>query len=241
MSRPQQRNRWAIARLLFASHLPFLVAMWGVLVVVVAALVAGIAAFGTVTGSVWDHAVALLRWFALGYGIHLGSRLLPVHIAHGQTRRAFVVQATLFVVVAAAVLAALIVLGHALEGVLYRAMDWPQRLPSERLYSSPGQLPEAFTTFWLLLAGWTMVGAFLATAFYRPGGWGLVAIPLAVAVVQLLGIAVGFGVLPFARGLFDIADVPLPATVALGAGGFLVAAALTWALARDIPIRNGAA
>ena len=65
------------------------------------------------------------------------SRMLPVYVAHGRTRHEFLRAMTVFVPVAAAMVAALLTLGLALEAVLYRVMDWPQRVPAERLFDAP--------------------------------------------------------------------------------------------------------
>ena len=73
----------AIARLLFATHLPFLAMVWAVFAAAVLVLIIGIDLLGTVTRSVWDPAVSMVRWFALGYGVYLINRLLPVYVAHG--------------------------------------------------------------------------------------------------------------------------------------------------------------
>ena len=86
----------------------------------------------TITESVWDPAVSVVRWFALGYGVYLINRLLPLYVAAGRTRREFLGSVALFLAGAGAVLAALLTLGFALEGVLYRAMDWPHRVATER-------------------------------------------------------------------------------------------------------------
>jgi hypothetical protein len=43
----------------------------------------------TIAQSVWDPAVSVVRWFALGYGVYLVYRLLPGYVAHGRTRHEF--------------------------------------------------------------------------------------------------------------------------------------------------------
>jgi hypothetical protein len=55
------RPDWAVARVLFADHLPFLLLVWAAYAVAVAGVTIGIAAFGTVGVSVWDRAATLLR------------------------------------------------------------------------------------------------------------------------------------------------------------------------------------
>jgi hypothetical protein len=78
MSDHADDRTWTIARLLFATHLPFLLLAYGVFVTAVLVITFGIDLWGTVSRSVWDPAVSIVRWFALGYGLYFINRLLPV-------------------------------------------------------------------------------------------------------------------------------------------------------------------
>jgi hypothetical protein len=238
MSDHADDRTWTIARLLFATHLPFLLLAYGVFVAAVLVITFGIDLWGTVSRSVWDPAVSIVRWFAFGYGLYFINRLLPVYVAHGRTRREFLRSVALFVVVAGAVVAALLTLGLALEGVLYRVMDWSHRVEPERLFDSPGQYPLVFLSYWAMLVIWMTIGLLLAAGFYRSGGNELVVIVLALAIVVLTGYGVGFSGLPFVGAVVAVADIPLAATLGLCLAGLLPGAVVTWALVRDIPIRN---
>jgi hypothetical protein len=238
MSGNPDGRTWSIGRLLLATHLPFLMLMWLVFAAAVLVLTIGIAIRGTITSSVWEPAVTVLRWFALGYGLFLINRLLPVYVAHGRTRLEFLRSITLFIVVAGAVLAALLTLGFALEGLLYRVMDWPHQVSARLLFTSPSQYPRILLAHWVMLLVWTTIGAFLAAGFYRSGGWEPVVLALGLTLVVVTGFAIGFSGLPFVGAVVDVAEVPLAATLALCAAGFLPGLAMTWALVRDIPIRN---
>jgi len=228
----------AIARLLFATHLPFLAMVWAVFAAAVLVLIIGIDLLGTVTRSVWDPAVSMVRWFALGYGVYLINRLLPVYVAHGRTRREFLRSVALFVVVAAAVVGGLLAIGLALEAVLYRVMDWPHGVEAERLFHSSGQYPLVLLSYWAMLVTWTTIGLLLGAGFYRSGGNELVAVVLALAMVVVTGYGIGFNGLPFVGAVLGVAEVPMAVTMALCLAGLLPGAAATWAMARDVPIRN---
>ena len=141
MSDHTDDRTWSVARLLFATQLPFLLIVWVVFAAAVVALTVAIHVLGTVNRSVWDPAVTVVRWFALGYGVYLVNRLLPVLVAHGRTRREFLHSVALFVVAAGAVVAALLAAGFAIEGLLYRILDLPQRVAPERLFDAPTQYP----------------------------------------------------------------------------------------------------
>jgi hypothetical protein len=134
--------------------------------------------------------------------------------------------------------AALLTLGFALEGVLYRAMDRPRGLAPGRLFDGAGPYPLVFVSYWAMLLIWTTIGVLLAAGFYRSGGSELVVILLALAMVAVTGYGIGFDGLPFVGGVVDVADVPLAATLGLCLAGLLPGAAVIWALVRDIPIRN---
>lgn len=229
---------WSIARLLYATQLPFLLIAWVVFAAAVVVLTIGIHVLGTVNRSVWDPAVTIVRWFALGYGLYLVNRLLAVYVAHGRTRREFLRSVAVFVVGAGAVLAVLLTAGFALEAVLYRVMDLPQRVAPERLFDSPTEYPRVFLSYWAMLVIWTTIGLLLAAGFYRSGGNELVVIALALAMVLVTGYGIGFNGLPFVGAVVDVADLPLAGSLGLCLAGLLPGAAVTWALVRDIPIRN---
>ena len=238
MSEQVEDRTWSIARLLFATHIPFLLLCWVVFAAAVLVLTFGIDLRATISWSVWDPAVGFVRWFALGYGVYFVNRMLPVYVAHGRTRREFLRSIALFVLVAAAMVAALLTLGLALEAVLYRAMDWPQRVETERLFDSPGQYPLVFASYWAMLVVWMTIGLLLAAGFYRSAGSELVVIAVALAMVVVTGFGIGFNGLPFIGAVVDLAAVPLAGSFGLCLAGLLPGAALTWALVRDLPMRN---
>jgi hypothetical protein len=231
-------QRWAIARLLLATHLPFLALCWAVFAAAVLVLTFAIDLSTTITRSVWDPAATVVRWFALGYGVYFVYRMLPVYVAHGRTRREFLRAMAVFVPAAAAVVAALLTLGLALEGVLYRVMGWTHRVGPERLFDAPDQLPLVLGSYWAMLVIWTTIGLLLGAGFYRSGGSELVVILLALAMVVVTGYGIGVSGLPFVGAVVDVADLPLAGTAALCLAGLVPGAAVTWALVRDLPIRN---
>jgi hypothetical protein len=143
-----------------------------------------------------------------------------------------------FVAVAAAVLAALLTLGLALEAVLYGAMGWPHELEPRRLFDSAGQYPLVFLSYWAMLLVWTTIGMLLAAAFYRSGGLELPAIALALVMAVVTGYATGLNSLPLVGAMVDLTDLPLSGTLALCLAGLLPGAAATWALVRDMPVRT---
>jgi hypothetical protein len=238
MSDRADDRTWSIARLLLATHLPFLLLCFGVCAAAVLVLTFAIDVRTTIGWSVWDPAASFVRWFALGYGVYFVNRMLAVYLAHGRTRREFAGSMAVFVPVAAAMVAVLLTVGLALEGVLYRVMDWPHRVAPERLFDGPGQYPLVFLSYWAMLVVWTAIGLLLGAGFYRSGGNELVALALALAMVVVPGWGIGFSGLPVIGAVVDVADLPLAGNLAVCLAGLLPGVALTWALLRDIPIRN---
>lgn len=238
MSDDARGPRWPTARILFVDHLIFLVIVWAVVMVLAGLVATGIAVFGTVTSSVLDQSGSILRWLALGYGTHLTYTLLPTHIAHGRTRREFFTQSTVFIVGAAVVLAGLMTLGYFLEGLVYQATGWSHTVSEDRLFSSADQSHLVFLTYTVIFTVWTTVGAFVAAAFYRSGGAGALSILPGLGLLFMAGVNVGMTGMPFLGSRPVLASQAPPLAVAMCVGSFAIAAALTWAVVRDIPLRT---
>jgi hypothetical protein len=238
MTMTGQRARWGTARVLFGGYLLFVLMAAGVAMVLTAIVTAAIAVLGTLSTSLVDPAATVLRWFALGYGIYLFSTALPTHIAHGQTRRNFMVQAALFVVAASIAVGAVLTAMYALEGAVFGRLGWDHVVADDRLYAGPGDWGLVLLTYSALLAVWAMVGGFLSAAFYRTGGWGPLLVLPAIALVVLVGSAVGVSGLPFIGRLLDLGTGSLPGALAGVVAAVLVSAGLTWAVVRDLPVRR---
>lgn len=183
-----------------------------------------VSAFRGVEISGWNVVTSqVARWFLFGVGVYVIHNLLPIAVAHGRTRREFLLASFGFSVVLAFVMALLGWLGFVVEGGIYSLMDW-----QADEHGSP-------VAYFLMFLVWCAVGMFCAAAFDRFSLGGIFSVPvgLVLVVVTTVGIP-GSGNLPFIR------DIP----VLLGSGrhlvsvvAFLVALAGTWAIARDMPIR----
>ncbi|MBG0832420.1 hypothetical protein HS041_32460 [Planomonospora sp. ID67723] len=225
---------------LLAANLFFAALVWVAFYVVVTLITVGIAVYGTLTKSVWEGATQLPRWFALFVGVALIRDFLPLYIAHGQTRRQFGAQAAVTVALYAPFLSALLVLGYLLEALLYHLAGWPQELSSAHLFGSPTQVPLVFAEYLVEFLAWIVAGAFMAAAFYRWRGGGLLSLPIGVGLIFLGEAAVGAEFrLPFVRLGLDAGSAPgVPVTLAAGLGCFLLGLAMTWSIIRDVPLRN---
>jgi hypothetical protein len=225
---------------LLAANLYFAGIIWVAFYVVTTLITVGIAVFGTLTNSVWEGATQLPRWFALFVGVALIREFLPLYIAHGQTRKQFGAQAAVTVALYAPALSALLVLGYLLETLLYNVAGWSQELARPHLFAAPTQVPLVFIEYLVELLAWIVAGAFMAAAFYRWQGGGLLSVPLGVGLIVLGEAAVGAELrLPFVHLPLGVVSMPTVLTaLAVGLGCFLLGLAMTWTVIRDVPLRN---
>ena len=202
---------------------------------------AGVAQWREIAVSGWEQAVQATQWYSLIIGVCLGWTYLPLHLAHGQTRRDFMAQAAVFVGAFAAVAAALVTATFLIESVIYSLVGWSQSVDTGHLYSSATDVPAVFTEWLLRSALWTAGGLFIASAWYRADSLGGLAIFVAILCAGLSGIAYGPEWGPSVR-IFEY----VTGGASLGAtGGILLHVtlvttllALTWAVVRDIPLRS---
>ncbi|GAA2895574.1 hypothetical protein GCM10010517_60370 [Streptosporangium fragile] len=226
---------------LLVNNLVFAFLVWVAFCVVVALVAAVVALFGSLTQSAWEAAAQLPRWFALFVGVGLVREYLPMYIALGQTRRQFGTQAAVTAALYAPFLAALMTVGYLLESVLYGWADLSQRLGRVHLFTEPTQVPVVFLEHLIEFLAWLVAGGFMAAAFYRWQGGGILSVPLGVGLILLGGVALGTELsLPFIRRIAFSDPGSLTVTVGIGLGVFLLGLALTWAIIRDVPLRNTA-
>ena len=223
------------------ANCAFAALLWAAFWVVVTLITVVLGLMGRLTHSGWEVAAQLPRWYALFVGVALIREFMPMYIAHGRTRRRFAVDGLITVTLFAPFLAALVTLSYLLESVLYGLAGWPQALTRLHLFTEPTQLPLVFAEYLIEFAAWIPAGALMGAAFYRFRGNGLVVAIPAGALLIITSYA-AMGVQPqvpflFTWLSFDAPGTPL-VTVTGGLGVFLAGLLLTWAIIRDIPLRN---
>jgi len=242
MTTLERPRTWIVPRRLLDDQIGLALLLWAGFVVVIAGIIAGIAIFDTVTGSVWEPVSPLVGWYALYIGIYLARDVLPLHVMYGQTRRECAIQGAVFIVIFAAALAVLITVGLQLERVLYAVAGWPHDLSGDHLFTSAGQIPLIFIQYWLEFLVWLAVGAFVTAAWYRFDANGLLTIALLAIPIGLTGIVLGstsWGAVGLIVDWFGDEPASPPAALALLVyiASFLLTLAMTWPIVRDIPIR----
>lgn len=190
----------------------------------------------------WEVGIHLVRWFVGGMGVYLTAVYLPLYVVHGRTRAEVARQMAVFGVLYVVLVATLVTVGFALEGLVYRLADWPQALESSHLFDAPDQYHLILLEHTLLFGAWLAGGALLGAAFYRSGVLGGAMIPLALGAVAVSEGFLGPGEFGPPPPLLELAGLGLEATepalatvatmaciAALGVG--------TWLVVRDVPIR----
>jgi hypothetical protein len=241
MTAVRQRSSWSIVRFPQEGALIFAVLLWAGFFVLVLVLTMAIAIFGSVTTSVWEQATQVPRWFAFGTGIWLTGVYLRLHVAHGKTRREFMRQTSVYMVVFATLLAVLTTLGYLLERGVYAIGGWPQAFSREYLFHAADDVGPILLSYLLVFLAWTATGAVVAAGYRRIAGVGLaLTVPLGIVLIGLVEIALRSRYFaPLTIVDVEVA-VSLPVAAALGAGAFLVGVGTTWALVRDVPLSREA-
>lgn len=162
---------------LFHSYRSSVVWFWVILFLIYA----GVGIFHHVTlrsvlgteSDVWGGiASQASRWFVLVIGILVATLSLPVHVAHGLTRRDFAAGAALFGLLLALLCSGAVVAGY----VIFSGVHWAGTRPEQPL------LWVAVSLIFLLQA-WFLAGSLIGAGFYRFRKWGMLFIPAGLACV----------------------------------------------------------
>jgi hypothetical protein len=190
----------------------------------VVALTFVVSVFRDVEISAWNVAAAQVGpWFLLFVGVYAIHNMLPIAVAHGRTRREFLLAASAFSLVLAVAMTVVEWLGFLVEGGIYALMDWN---------AGEHGSPQAFFLMYLV---WFTTGMLCAAAFDRYGTGGIFVLPVALVLVVVPRVHLPeAGDLPFLRNVPSFLGEGWH-LVSLAA--FLVALAGTWVIARDLPVR----
>ena len=131
-ARPSTSSLVPAAQVVVFGHLVWLGLVWLASVVVYAAVVAGVARWGSVDESLWQSVVSgWQRYVIFGAGITIMTTFLRMLVRNGATRRTVSGAATIAMGVIAALVALLNVAGFAVERLVYDANGWTQGLRSD--------------------------------------------------------------------------------------------------------------
>ncbi|WP_117211758.1 hypothetical protein [Allorhizocola rhizosphaerae] len=199
---------------------------WGLVALVFTGLMVSLTIFGPwVVGTGESSAWGLVAgqapaWFLFTMGIMLATTGLPVAVANGVTRREYTVAAGIFTVVSSVLFGLLILVGHALEILVYRANGIMAALTEPY----PAPTLATFGRGVLQHLAFMVTGYLIGLCFYRLRVW------WAIAVTPVAMIPVFAG--------NDQADVTRFGGVWLVLAVACAAGVAAYLLARSVPIRS---
>lgn len=218
-----------------------LLPLWALFLAVVAVITLVVGFFVDIEKSAWGYAAQLPPWFLFGLGVYASAVYLPLHITHGHTRKEFLAQALVWVMLLAPAAAALMTLTFGIERLAYQATGWTQAFDDDvdGLFSTPEQYGWIFVGSWLVYLSYMAIGAALGAAFYRQawhGLAGLLMIPVALVLIVPGSMAGWSGASEVPASLWP--DRAAAVTITGSLLAFVVAGSITWAFVRDMPVRS---
>lgn len=230
--------RWPLLRVLLTSHVSFLFLLWLPAMVVSAAILAGVALWGTVDQSIWHHiATQVPRWVVLGLGTDAITTYLRLNLAHGRTRRDFLRQLWPYVAGMAVALALMITIAYQIERGAFEVLGWEHRTAFPTLFGDTGNILGLFGVFALMLLLWSIAGVMIAAGFTRNILLGVVTIPVGLLIVAPSEVLVGLNGIPLFEQLTEPLRFPLLTALGVSLGGAVLGGLVTWGIVRDIPVR----
>ncbi|HZM78535.1 MAG TPA: hypothetical protein VFC19_22645 [Candidatus Limnocylindrales bacterium] len=163
----------SLARYLLRRHRLIFGIYWGIMLLVLAALVTSLKVFGlwiveAERASAWALAANVAPgWFVFVIGIILASVYLPVGIAHGITRRDFAIGAGLFAVATSVLFELMKIAGQLLEALAYNMFGIMEEIAEPYPWpTAGGALTEVLGYLGFMCSGWLS-----ALIFYRMRIW----------------------------------------------------------------------
>ncbi len=191
-TRPDARAPWQrVARSLLRDHAHLAAWFWGILAVV---FVVGHLVASALTGehvSLTQFGVPSSVWFSFAVAITLFVTQLPLHLAAGRTRKAYIAGSLAAVPLVAALHGLVYAAFVLVEWAVFRAGGWDHHAEGLR------QVAGAGLGLFLYLVAVVVSGLLVAATYYRFGGWlGTVALPVTISPLLLAPAALGPDVTP---------------------------------------------
>ncbi len=184
----------------------------------------------------FGHHAAL--WFQLAISCGLVWAYLPLHVAHGMTRRTFVQAGLLTAAITALVYASTMTMLLVVERWIYSEQGWFHGLDSVpgTAVMSAGVGPYLWGVVMLFGAG-SVSGLVVAAVYYRVGGWwGTACLPLTLAPLLLIATVALDPITQWRPWNFGPAFSG-PWQPVLGVAALAIAAFAFYLLVRRMPIR----
>lgn len=162
--------------------------LWGTSIVVVAVILTLVDRFGTVDASALSVGSQVGMWFCFALSVLATTQYLPIHVAAGMTRRAFVLSSVVSAVLTAIVYAVVLTVLLQVERAVFGALGWAYSFPEGQMFTSTDQLLAVFGQLLLVFVGGGLGGLLVGIVYYR-GGAAIGTLALLVTVTPVLLVA----------------------------------------------------
>jgi hypothetical protein len=243
MPRLRSRRFPHLPKRMIVDYSVFAAIVVGPALVGVMALTLIVSFFRPIEASGWDLSQQLANWFVFGTLVHVGTREFWLYVTHGQTRRNFFGEVSIFLVAFACVMAIFYAAGFWIEAPYYWVMGWPQTAHQPTLFTDVLVTHLVVLESWLTYLLWGAAGLFIGVAFYRNGLVGALAIGASLLAAQTATLAMGHDAGPVGALIRGGALPSEPNVVAAVLAHIACAAALmglAWLVMRDAPIHSRA-
>ncbi|MEV0156035.1 hypothetical protein AB0H57_20175 [Micromonospora sp. NPDC050686] len=213
---------------------------WAVTALIVAIVVTATALSGDVTESLWLNTGSTQpRYFLLAIGVMLVALHLPVYVAHGTTRRLFVLVGAAFALAISAAFAVGIMIGFGLERTVFGWLGVLDQLIDPYPVQSLGDGLRGILSLTLLSLVYLCCGWLIGSIYYRYGAWtGTLMIP--VAALPLFVTEAGLGQKYLGEWLAQevgLSGLSYRAGLIVALGSAAVVLAVIYGINRAVPIR----
>lgn len=143
---------------------------WGSIVLVGIVIAVLQSRFGELDGSALQYTLGSTRWFMFTMGLILAIAVLPMHVAAGGTRRAFVdgfIRGALFIGLVTGLVTATVLL---VERLVWGALGWDWHFGQG--LAPDGSFVITAASEALVIATYVLTGGILPAAYQRLGAWG---------------------------------------------------------------------
>lgn len=237
---PRRASLATTASIVVFGHLSWLGWLWGVILVLLPAVILVIAmAGGELSSSLWASAgIGWQRWVLFAAGVVTASSFVRMFVTRGVTRRRVGRSSVAAMLVLSTVGSLVGVVGFVMERALFAWRDWPHEFRSGPFEASG--LPRIALEHGLLMCIYFLAGWLVGAAFVRLGNRAaIVTIPVCLVppvlveiVVSQTSEGVNAGYLP---ALID--DPAIWLTAGVGAAVIAATSFLATSITRTLPVR----
>ncbi|HEX5541905.1 MAG TPA: hypothetical protein VFX60_10150 [Micromonospora sp.] len=213
---------------------------WAVTVLIVAIVSVSTALAGDVTESLWLNTGSTQpRYFLVAIGVMLVTLHLPVYVAHGVTRRLFMLAGAGFALAVSAAFAAATTIGFSLERAIFKWQGILDQLSHPYPVNTLGDGLRVTLSLALLGLVYLSAGGLIGSIYYRYGAWiGTLLIPAAALPVFIAEAGTGHRYLgEWLAQEIGLTGLSYQVGILVSLGSAAVVLAAMYSINRAVPLR----